>query len=120
MSRRTPKSVVAASLLAIAGIFAATALAADVTSKIKVFDGPPAFHGKVKADKEKCVELRKVKVLKRKSSGNKVKEKDNTDMDGKWEAEINLKSGTYFAKVTESKVGNTTCLGDKSKNIVVD
>jgi hypothetical protein len=112
--------MIAAVTVAAAGVFAATALAADVESKIKVFDGPPAFHGKVKSDSNKCIELRTVKVVKKKPSGNVVKEKDKTDMDGKWEAVINLKSGTYFAKVTESKVGNTTCLGDKSPNIVVD
>jgi hypothetical protein len=112
--------MIAALTVAAAGVFAASAFAADVASKVVVADGPPAFHGKVKADKEKCIELRTVKVVKKKPGGNKVKEKDKTDMDGKWEAEINLKSGTYFAKVTEAKVGNTTCLGDKSKDIVVD
>lgn len=120
MSRRTPKSIVAAASLAAAGVFAATALAADVESKVVISEGPPAFHGKVKADKEKCVELRKVKLLKRKPGGNKIKGKDRTDMDGKWEIEVNLKSGTYFAKVTEAVVGNTTCLEDKSKDVVVD
>jgi hypothetical protein len=112
--------MIAAATVAVAGVCAATALAADVESKIKVFDGPPAFHGKVKSDSNKCIELRTVKVVKKKPGGNVVKEKDKTDMDGKWEAVINLKSGTYFAKVTESEVGNTTCLSDKSKNIVVD
>jgi len=120
MSRRTPKSIVAASSLVAAGVFAATALAADVESKIVVADGPPAFHGKVKSDKEKCVELRTVKVLKKKFGGNKLKGKDKTDMDGKWEVVVNLRSGVYFAKVTEAEVGNTTCLGDKSEDIVVD
>jgi|SRR5687767_11060158 len=120
MFRRTPKSIAVAASLAAAGVLAAPALAADVESKVKVFEGPPAFHGKVKADKQKCVELRKVKVFKKKPGGNKLKGKDNTDMDGKWEIEVNLKSGTYFAKVTEETVGNDTCLKDRSKDIVVD
>jgi len=120
LSRRTAKSFIAAGTLAVAGLLAAPALAADVESKIKVFEGPPAFHGKVKSESNKCIELRTVKVLKRVASGNKVKAKDKTDMDGKWEALVNLKSGTYFAKVTEAEVGNTTCLKDKSKDIVVD
>jgi hypothetical protein len=120
MSLGKSKSIVAASAVAVAGVFAATALAADVETKVKIADGPPAFHGKVKADNEKCVELRKVKLIKKKASGNKVKGKDNTDMNGKWEIEVNLKSGTYFAKAPERKVGNTTCLKGKSKEVVVD
>jgi hypothetical protein len=120
MSRRRTKTFAGVAMLAVAGTFAATALAADFESRVTIRNGPPAFHGLVKSENENCIELRTVKLFKQKNSGNVLKGKDETNAAGRWQVLIDPKSGSYFAKVTELTQGNRTCLKDKSRVVTVD
>ena len=120
MSRRRTRSFAGVALLAVAGAFAATALAADFESRVTIRNGPPAFHGVVKSDNENCIVLRTVKLFKERNSGNVLKGKDETNMNGKWQVLIQPKNGGYFAKVTEQTEGNRTCLKDRSRTVHVD
>ena len=120
MSRRTTRSFVGVALLAVAGTFAATALAADFESRVTIRNGPPAFHGLVKSENENCIELRTVKLFKQKNSGDVLKGTDETNNKGKWLIPIQPKNGAYYAKVTELTQGNRTCLKDRSRVVTVD
>jgi hypothetical protein len=120
MSRRRTKSLAGVATLAVAGAFAATALAADFESRVTIRNGPPAFHGLVKSDNDNCIELRTVKLFKQKNSGDVLKGKDETNVNGRWQVPIQPKSGSYYAKVTELTQGNRTCLKDRSRTVTVD
>jgi hypothetical protein len=109
---------------------AATAFAqgetVEIETQVIIRDTAPAFHGKVKADNENCVEDRKVKLFKEKRSGGKKLLGTGHAADGgKWKIPFDkLTSGAYFAiapKVEQGTAGTIyECLKAKSEVIAVD
>src|SRR5215208_5341875 len=98
----TLKLSLAAACVTVLG-FAALAFAQGETVEIQtavvIRDTAPAFHGKVRADNENCVEDRKVKLFKeRRSGGKKLLGTDHASDSGKWKILFDkLTSGAYFA-----------------------
>ena len=119
----------AAASAAVLGI-GATAFAqgetVEIDTEVIIRNTAPAFHGKVKADNENCVEDRKVKLFKEKrSGGKKLLGTDHAANSGKWEIPFDkLSSGGYFAiapKVEEGTAGTIyECLKAKSVVIPID
>ena len=109
---------------------AATALAqgetVEIPTEVAIRDTAPAFHGKVKADNENCVEDRKVKLLKHtRSGGKKLLGTDHAANSGKWKILFDkLTSGEYFAvapKVDEGTAGTIyECVRAKSDVVAID
>jgi len=128
-SSMTLRLALAAACAALLGI-AATALAqgetVEIQTEVILRNTAPAFHGKVKADNENCVEDRKVKLFKKKrSGGKKLLGTDHAADSGKWKVPFDkLTSGAYFAiapKVEEGTAGTIyECLKAKSVVIPVD
>jgi hypothetical protein len=125
----TLKLAFATALVLALGI-AATALAqgetVEIQSEVILRNQAPAFHGKVKADNENCVEDRKVKMFKQKrNGGKKLLGTDHAANSGKWAVPFDkVTSGGYFAvapKVEEGTAGTIyECLRAKSVVIPVD
>ena len=86
----------------------------------------PAFHGRVKADNDACIEQRTVKLFKLRRRGDrKLLGTTTTDNAGKWQVNVEpLKSGAYFAVVKKETQGTAgtiyVCARDKSKIAPVD
>jgi hypothetical protein len=97
-----------------------------IASEIVIRDKFPAFHGRVKAENDACVESREVKLFKERRNGSKkLLGKTASDPEGKWEVIVDpLKSGAYFAVVRrreEGTAGTTfVCERDKSPVVTVD
>jgi len=125
----TLRLALAAACAALLGI-AATALAqgetVEIQTEVILRNTAPAFHGKVKADNENCVEDRKVKMFKKKrSGGKKLLGTDHAANSGKWKVPFDkLTSGAYFAlapKVEEGTAGTIyECVKAKSVVIPID
>ncbi|MDX6581483.1 MAG: hypothetical protein QOI10_667 [Solirubrobacterales bacterium] len=98
----------------------------QIETQVQLRNHAPAFHGRVKANNENCVEDRKVKMFKQKrSGGHKLLGLDHADNDGKWAVPFDkLTSGAYYAvapKVVQGTAGTIyECVRDKSKVIAVD
>jgi hypothetical protein len=98
----------------------------EIPTEVKLRNGAPAFHGKVTADNENCVEDRVVKMFKQKrSGGKKLLGKTHAANDGKWTVLFDkVTSGGYFAlapKVEQGTAGTIyQCLKAKSRVIAVD
>jgi hypothetical protein len=120
-------------LAAACAVVLATAAAAfaqgetvEIQTEVKLRNGAPAFHGKVTADNENCVEDRVVKMFKQKrSGGKKLLGKTHAANDGKWTVPFDkVTSGGYFAlapKVEQGTAGTIyQCLKAKSRVIAVD
>ena len=114
-------------LVALPGIaLAGAGQTVELGSHVKIRDGFPAFHGKVKAHNAACVEQRRVKLFKeRRNGGRKLLGFDQTDDDGKWLVEVDpLKSGAYFAVAKRREEGTAgtiyVCLRKKSRTVAVD
>lgn len=121
--RRTGLGIAALSCtIALGGIAPAAAQDMPFESKIKIGNGPPAFHGKVKSDSPECIVNRKVRVFRVREGDDKLLGKDRTDMDGKWEVLVNLKGGAYYAKVNEyaRETPQLLCLSDRTKRVLAD
>jgi hypothetical protein len=109
---------------------AATAFAqgetVEIQTEVIIRDTAPAFHGKVKADNENCVEDREVRLYKEKrSGGKKLLGLDQASNSGKWKIPFDkLTSGAYFAiakKVEQGTAGTIyECVKGKSVVIPVD
>jgi hypothetical protein len=109
---------------------AATALAqgqtVEIQTEVILRNAAPAFHGKVKADNENCVEDRKVKMFKQKrNGGKKLLGTDHAANSGKWKVPFDkVTSGGYFAiapKVEEGTAGTIyECVRAKSVVIPID
>ena len=125
----TLKLVLAVACVAALGV-SATALAqgetVEIQSAVILRNTAPAFHGKVKADNENCVEDRKVKLFKQKrNGGKKLLGTDHAADSGKWKVPFDkVTSGGYFAiapKVEQGTAGTIyECLRAKSVVIPVD
>jgi hypothetical protein len=119
-----------AAVFAIALGVAASALAQGQTVEIQteliLRNTAPAFHGKVKADNENCVEDRKVKMFKQKrQGGKKLLGTDHAADNGKWKVPFDkVSSGGYLAvapKVEEGTAGTIyECVRAKSVVIPID
>jgi hypothetical protein len=97
----------------------------EVKTEVVLKESFPAFHGKVKAKNENCVEDRRVKLYRKRNNSNKLLGKDRANNDGKWEILVDpLKSGAYFAKAPHVEQGTAgtiySCERGKSKVAVVD
>ena len=126
----TLKLVSATVCVAVLGV-AASAFAqgetVEIQTEVILRNTAPAFHGKVKADNENCVEDRKVKMFKKKNSGGgrKLLGTDHASNSGKWKVPFDkLTSGAYFAiapKVEEGTAGTIyECVKAKSVVIPID
>ena len=125
----TTLKLVLATCLVVLGA-AASALAqgetVEIPSEVIIRDTAPAFHGKVKADNENCIEDRKVKLFKQKrGGGKKLLGTDHAANSGKWQIPFDkLTSGEYFAiapKVEEGTAGTIyECVRAKSEVVAVD
>jgi hypothetical protein len=125
----TFKLALAAACITVLGV-AATALAqgetVEIQTEVIIRNTAPAFHGKVKADNENCVEDRKVKLFKEKrSGGKKLLGTDHAANSGKWKILFDkLGSGGYFAiapKVEQGTAGTIyECVRAKSVVIPID
>ena len=125
----TLRLVLVTACAAVLGV-AATALAqgetVEIQTEVIIRDTAPAFHGKVKADNENCVEDRKVKLFKQKrSGGKKLLGTDHAANGGKWKVPFDkLASGGYFAiapKVEQGTAGTIyECVRAKSDVVAID
>jgi hypothetical protein len=125
----TLRLVLAAACAAVLGT-AALALAqgqtVEIQAEVKLRDRAPAFHGKVVADNENCVEDRTVKMFKQKRSGGKrLLGKDHAANGGKWTVRFDkVASGGYFAVAPHVEQGTAgtiyDCLRAKSRVLTID
>jgi hypothetical protein len=125
----TLRLALAAACALVLGI-AASALAqgetVEIKTEVKLRNSAPAFHGKVTADNENCVEDRQVKMFKAKrDGGKKLLGKTHAANSGKWTVPFeNISSASYFAlapKVEQGTAGTIyVCLKAKSRTITVD
>lgn len=129
MTSRKPIALALAATVVATGAFSAAAVGqgetVEIKTAIKIRTSFPAFHGKVTADNENCVEERTVRLYREKRGGGKqLLGKDRTSNSGKWKVKVAPKSGAYFAvveKVTEGTAGTIyVCLKDKSRTVTVD
>ena len=126
MAATRPSLVLAVICTAVLGV-TATAFAqgetVEIDTEVIIRNTAPAFHGKVKADNENCVEDRKVKLFKKKrSGGKKLLGSDHAADSGKWKVEFDkLTSGAYFAIAPEVEQGTAGTIYDclKAKSVVI-
>jgi len=109
-------------VVAIGAVAPAGAQDMPFESKIRLKNGFPAFHGKVKSDSADCIANRKVRLFKVKPGEDKLLGKDRTDVEGRWEILRTPKSGIYYAKVNQfaQQSPQLVCLPDKSKKVSID
>jgi hypothetical protein len=117
---------------ACAAIFGTAAIAfaqgqtVEIEAEVKLRDRAPAFHGKVVADNENCVEDRTVKMFKQKrGGGKKLLGKDHAANNGKWTVLFDkVTSGGYFAVAPSVEQGTAgtiyDCLRAKSRVLAID
>jgi hypothetical protein len=127
VSKHLRIGILAASVsLIVVALFASGAGAgSEAAVSVKIKNGPPAFHGKVKSpDSQLCVSNRPVLLKKqKKNGGNKTLGATTTDAKGNWTIKVNpLKSGSYFAKAPKliDVAPAISCIGAKSDVKVVD
>jgi len=108
-------------VLAVGAVAPAGAQDMPFESKIRLKNGFPAFHGKVKSDGAECISNRKVRLFKVKPGQDKLLGKDRTDVEGRWEVLKTPKGGVYYAKVNQVvEQSQLVCLPDKSKKVSID
>jgi hypothetical protein len=124
-----PLAVGATLLLAVAIASSTSALATNtvrISSKIKLSDGPPAFHGRIKSENKACAQQRRVKLFEKKRNGNrKLLGSTRSNRSGKWTVIVDpLKSGAYLAVAKKRREGTAgtifVCRRAKSKLATVD
>ena len=112
-----------AALLAIAGAAFAQGQTVEIDTEVIIRNTAPAFHGKVKADNENCVEDRKVKLFKKKRSGGKrLLGTDHAADSGKWKIPVDkVTSGAYLAIAPQVEQGTAGTIYDclKAKSVVI-
>ena len=119
-------SVVVCAGLAVAGIASAVASASSVVkydSEVTISSHAPAFHGRVKSEKNACERHRKVKLYKQRHGPDKLLGKDKTNRHGKWEVKDRLRPGFFYAKVVRRVKGTApnrfVCRGSRSLGVLV-
>jgi hypothetical protein len=129
MTGSSTKLTLIATLTAITASGAATIALAGVSESVpttlKMRNGPPAFHGKVKTDVPDCESDRRVKLFKEKRGTRKLLGRTNSNFEGKWYIPVEpLKPGAYIAKVKQHIVSVdgvlVRCEPDFAPGIVVD
>ena len=124
-SLRLALAAVCAAALGISATALAQGETVEIDTAVKIRNSAPAFHGKIVADNENCVEDRKVKLFKEKRSGKKLLGKDQAANSGKWKIPFDkLASGGYFAVAPGVEQGTAgtiyDCLRGKSRVLVID
>jgi hypothetical protein len=123
---RLALATASAVLLGCASLAFAQGGTVEIDTELILRNKAPAFHGKVKADNDNCVEDRKVKMFKQKrSGGKKLLGTDHAADSGKWKVLFDkVASGGYFAvapKVEQGTAGTIyECQRAKSVVISVD
>ena len=122
MRHRTARRLtIAAGLTLLVPVASAEAKSAGLErTAISISSSVPAFHGKVKSDKQICKTGRRVKLY-RKRSGEDAKRlgSDRSAASGRWDIRVgNLRSGAYFAKVKPKR--GAGCAGARSETVVID
>jgi hypothetical protein len=127
IARRLPILVAAAVLGATVLVVASAGARAINTydSKVKISDGPPAFHGKVTSSHQVCKNKRHVAVFKKRSGADKKLGGDRTGPAGRWTVEVDiLGSRVYYARVREKQqivsANGYICKKDRSPDVIVD
>jgi hypothetical protein len=123
--RRTGISLALVGMAMAAAVSPAAAGDMPVETKLVLRNSAPAFHGKVRADDDRCVAGRKVRLFRVKPGDDKLLGKDLADAKGYWEVLKGPKSGVYYAKTKEITAGGeesstVLCLKAKSDKVVVD
>jgi hypothetical protein len=121
----TLRLALAAACAAILGV-AATAIAqgetVEVETTVILRQTTPTFHGKVKADNENCVEDRKVKLFRKKTTGGdkKLLGTDHAADSGKWKILFDkVGSGIYYvvAPQVEQGTAGTIYACERAKSV---
>jgi hypothetical protein len=117
-------AIVAAGAVTVPALSAIGKPSANYETKVRISEREPAFHGRVQSTFEQC-EKRRVRLVRKGESENKVMGMDRTDGKGQWRVpidELTLKSGTYYAWSGRKKVGRKifVCKPDRSRPIVID
>ena len=97
---------------------------ATYETKVRISANEPSFHGRVQSTFEPC-EKRKVRLVRKSHTGNRLIGQDRTDGKGEWKVkvdELTLKSGEYYAWAKRKKMGSKifVCKPDRSRAIDVD
>src|SRR5687767_4229471 len=122
---RLAAATVAAVVLSGASLAFAQGATVEIETELIMRQSTPAFHGKVKADNENCVEDRKIKLFKEKRSGGKaLLGTGHAKDDGRWKILFDkVTSGVYFAvapAVEEGTAGTIyECLRGKSDEVPI-
>ncbi len=123
--RRTAASLALTGAAMAAAVSPAAAGDMPVDTELVLRNSAPAFHGKVRADDDRCVAGRKVRLFRVKPGDDKLLGKDLADGKGYWEVPKAPKSGVYYAKTKEIMAGGeesstVLCLKAKSNKVFVD
>lgn len=123
--RRTATALALTGSAMAAAVSPAAAGDMPVDTELVLRNSAPAFHGKVRADDDRCVAGRKVRLFRVKPGDDKLLGKDLADGKGYWEVPKAPKSGVYYAKVKEIQAGGeesptVLCLKAKSNKVSVD
>jgi hypothetical protein len=107
------------------GIGIANASVVGVPTKLTIETSFPAFHGKVKSDRDVCKRNRKVKMFQKQDGPDTLLGSDRSRHNGHWKVQLEPGSGAYYAKVkVKTKVdenGNgVICHKDRSRQIIID
>ena len=123
MNVRFALAAVSAAVLGIGATAFAQGETVEIDTEVIIRNTAPAFHGKVKADNENCVEDRKVKLFKKKNSGGKkLLGTDHAADSGKWKVPFDkVTSGAYFAIAPQVEQGTAGTIYDclKAKSVVI-
>jgi hypothetical protein len=94
-----------------------------IETQLRIGNGPPAFHGKVQADKAVCVPHRKILLYREEQGGpSALLGSDHSDRKGRWEIKVShLASGAYYAKAKPVyPTPHVLCQEDQSRVVTVD
>lgn len=122
MNRRAGLGTALTCAVAIGALTPAVAQDMPFESKIKIGNGPPAFHGTVNSGSEECISNRKVRLFMVRKGADKLIGKDRTAVNGNWEILTTPKGGAYYAKVNEfaRETPQLVCLSDRTERVLVD
>lgn len=123
--RLTLVAILAVAMTAGAALASGPGRTVRIDTQVKLRDSAPAFHGKVLADNENCVEDRLVKMFRKKRNGKQLLGKTHASDSGRWKVPFdNLSTAAYYAvapKVEQGTAGTIyVCLRAKSNFVAVD
>jgi hypothetical protein len=117
----------------VVGVLVITASAAAAQTQFPTFftkfklersSSSSEFKGAIDSSKSKCVNGRKVKLIRKHNGNKKTLGDDKTNSDGKFDIKLstgNPKNGKYYAKATQKKFDNDqkVCLSVTSGSIKI-